>query len=259
MILFGKPISKKIFDELHEAVKPAGKLAVVQVGSDPVSSFYVKKKQALAEDLGVNFELIHLADTNEESLIENINKLNRDPEVKAVMLQIPLPSGFDREKIASTISAEKDIDGFSYIVNKPDAKYMPPTVLAIDEIMDYYGLSKSDKEILIVGEGFLVGRPLNKFFKERNYKTSILLKDDPQYLQKIKEADIVILATGAKLDLDEDSFKDGATVIDASTVAEDGNIRGDVKLSNHSKINLAPVPGGVGPLTLAMLFRNFFN
>jgi methylenetetrahydrofolate dehydrogenase (NADP+)/methenyltetrahydrofolate cyclohydrolase len=259
MILFGKPVADKIFEELQSKPKPAGKFVAIQIGANPVSSFYVEKKRKIAQMLNVDFELVNISENSASNLTEKIAMLNSDPSVKSIMVQIPLPEGFDREQIAAKIVNEKDVDGFSYIIGKEDSIYFPPTVLAIDELLNFYNISKEDKKILIVGEGFLVGRPLHHFWQTKKLDSEILKKEDSNYFEKLKSADIVVLATGAGLKLSDDNFKEHAVVIDASTVSENGAIKGDAQINDPSMVSIAPVPGGVGPVTIAMLFKNFFN
>lgn len=259
MILLGKPVADKIFQELQGKTKPVGKFVAIQIGTNPVSSFYVEKKRKIAQILNVDFELVRISENSASRLTEEIEKLNSDPAVKSIMVQIPLPKGFNREEVAANIVSEKDVDGFSYIIGKENSIYFPPTVLAIDELLNFYNISKENKNILIVGEGFLVGRPLYRFWQDKKLNVAILKKDDADYSGKIKNADIVVLATGVGLKLTDKNFKQHAVVIDASTVSEDGAIKGDARIDNPSMISIAPVPGGVGPVTIAMLFRNFFS
>lgn len=259
MILFGKPVADKIFRELQSKTKPVGKFVAIQVGSNPVSSFYVEKKRRVAQMLNVDFELVRISENSASKLNDEIEKLNSDPSVRSIMVQIPLPEGFNREEIAAKIVSEKDVDGFSYIIGREDSKYLPPTVLAIDELLNFYNISKENKKILIVGEGFLVGRPLHRFWQDKKLNAEILKKDDAGYCEKIKNADIVVLATGAGLKLSDKNFKQHAVVIDASTVSENGAIKGDAQIDDSGVVSIAPVPGGVGPITIAMLFRNFFS
>jgi len=259
MILKGKPVAQKVFDALELQEKPRGKFVAIQVGNDPVSSYYIEKKSKIAQKMGVELEVISVGDKNPVELDDKIRELNADSGVRSIMIQIPLPDGFSREQAARVIAPKKDIDGFAYIVNRPDFVYFPPTVLAIEEILNFYQISKTNKKILIVGEGFLVGQPLRKYWQALGFESEILNKDSSSYYEKIREADIVVLATGASLGLKEENFKSGTVVIDASTVSEDGVIKGDVEVTPASNINLAPVPGGVGPVTIAMLFKNFFN
>jgi methylenetetrahydrofolate dehydrogenase (NADP+)/methenyltetrahydrofolate cyclohydrolase len=261
MILDGRKLSQKIINDLGAQPAPWGRLAVIQVGDDPVSTLYVAKKKEAAQALGIDFELNKFDEVISQSeLINEIKRLNSDSSIRAILVQIPLPSQINRLEVAKEISPEKDIDGFHCILHSGNFKCVPPTVLAIVELLEFYKINLAEKKILIVGGGFLVGQPLFDYFKARGLNVEILGKKDQGYEEKLKEADIAIISTGGGRSFSFVDFKSGATVIDASTVAEEGKIRGDVEndILWPEDINLAPVPGGVGPVTVAMLFKNFF-
>jgi len=258
MILRGKPFAQMILDELREKDVPKGKLVVVQVGDNSVSSLYVAAKEKVAKDLKIDFECKCLpAEITESELMAEIEKLNRDRKVRRILIQLPLPSHLNQKKIAAAISPQKDIDGFHYILSG-GGSFVPPTVLAIDGILDFYQISKEDKKILIVGGGFLVGTPLERFWRGK-YNVEILKKGATGYFKKLKKSDIIILATSGGGNFTPDNFKNGATVVDASTLIEDGKLRGDIISQDWpDNLNLVPSPGGIGPVTVAMLFKNFY-
>lgn len=261
MILDGRQLAQKTIDLLSSTPPPRGKLVVVQVGHDPVSSLYVAKKREMASALGVDFLLAQFDELiGEEELIAEIKRINQDQTVRGIIVQIPLPKHINRVNVARSVAAEKDIDGFHCILESKKYSCVPPTVLAIFELLEFYKISLEKKQIVIVGGGFLVGKPLYQFLKAQNLDVKILEKDDPKYLQILREADVAVVSTGGGRRFREDEFKDGATVIDASTVSEEGKIQGDVKYDENwpQEKNLAPVPGGVGPVTVAMLFKNFY-
>lgn len=259
MFLYGKPLAQKIIDNLKEQKPPVGKFVVIQVGSNATSTLYVEKKAQIAKDLKIDFETLNFTDQiSTEDLIKEIEKLNIDKNVKAVLVQIPLPNTIDRNTVATSIDPDKDIDGFNYIVGKSNHP-VPPTVLAIVSLLEFYKIKIINKRIVIVGGGFLVGIPLYRYLKERSMDVTILHKDDFNYNSKLKSADIVITATGRSRSFSYSDFKKGATIIDASTVYESGATRGDIGSEGwQDDKNLAPVPGGLGPVTVAELFNNFF-
>jgi len=261
LIFKGYKLAKEIVSQLGLRVAPNKQFVVVQVGDDPISDLYVSKKKEIADELGVNFRHLRLGgDTTEQELIGQIDELNNDLRVGGILVQLPLPAHIDRIKIAKQISKDKDVDGFNFILGEGDFKTYPPTILAIDEILDFYKIKKIGKKILIIGGGFLVGAPLKLFWENKKLQPSVLKQNDTQYAQKIKESDIVIMATGGGGNFSSKDFKSGATVVDASTVSDDGEIRGDIEIENWPEDkNLVPVPGGVGPVTVAELYRNFFD
>jgi len=260
LILNGQPLADTILESLENSRKPFGKFVIIQIGSDEVSTLYVKKKLEVGARLGVEVNVLRLEENVAQAkLIKKIENINRDPSVSAILLQIPLPSQIKRAEVAATIDLKKDVDGFGYILNKAGAKIVPPTVLAIDGLLNYYQIEKSSKTIEIIGGGFLVGKPLYKYFVEQSLNARILEKDDPQYEERVRSADIVVAATGGGRRFRFTNFKAGATVVDASTMSENGQIKGDIdNIDWRDSVNLAPVPGGVGPVTVAMLYRNFF-
>jgi len=259
MILLGRPIAQKIEGGLKKKKSPKN-LLVIQVGDDETSNLYIRKKSELASELGVKLELQKFPnEISEAKLIEAIHQANFDETVGAIVVQMPLPAGFDRDKIALEVAKEKDIDGFHYIL-AGGGNHIPPTVLAIDEIVKYYRPEALDKNILIVGGGFLVGQPLYRYWRDKGLNIQILKKDDSQYEQKLQANDLVVVATGGGRRFSYRDFKPGAVVIDASTMSENKKIIGDVdKTDWPDDIDLAPVPGGIGPLTVALLLRNFFE
>ncbi len=253
MKLLGNQIAGQIKKGLVRKPKLQGVFVVVQIGQDPISNLYVKKKVEFANDIGVSMEV---KKTSKNKIEQDLRSLSRKKRVRGIIVQLPLPKGLDREKVLGIISKEKDIDGFNFILDCPFRSY-PPTVLAIYKIITAYNLPIKEG-VLIIGGGFLVGTPLRKFLIEKGIKNEILAKDDPDYEKKIKTAEVVVVATGGGRYFDQSDFKQGAFVIDASTVADEGKTRGDVN-PEGKLINLSPVPGGVGPVTVAMLFKNLYD
>jgi methylenetetrahydrofolate dehydrogenase (NADP+)/methenyltetrahydrofolate cyclohydrolase len=254
MKLSGNQIALEIKEELKKLKVPSGDLAIVRIGDDPVTSVYVEKKLQFAKELGLSTRVIK---AEAENIFEIIEELNQDDKVKGIIVQLPLPEGLDRTEISQKIAAEKDIDGFHYILGDPSARSVPPTVLAINAIFEKYNVDLASG-VLIVGGGFLVGIPLKRFYEQKNIKAEILKKDQPDYEVKLKKADVLVIATGGGRRFLPSEFKEGSVVIDASTVSDEQKIRGDVSVEEELKIDLAPVPGGVGPITVAMLFKNFY-
>jgi len=261
MILDGRKLAHQIADDLASQKVPEGKLAVVQVGSDPVSTLYVSKKKEMADTLRVQFLLAKFDEQiGQQELISEIKKLNQDDLIRGIIVQIPLPSHIDRLKIAGSVAWQKDIDGFHYILQSQNFSCVPPTVLAIVELLDFYKIPIQGQKIIIVGGGFLVGQPLFNFFKNKDLDVRILEKNDAGYEKILFDADIAVVSTGGGREFKQEEFKDGATIIDASTVSEEGKIKGDIVYDESwpTSKNIAPVPGGVGPVTVAMLFKNFY-
>jgi methylenetetrahydrofolate dehydrogenase (NADP+)/methenyltetrahydrofolate cyclohydrolase len=259
MILKGKPLTEEIISHLS-SVKTDIKFVVFRVGEDPSSILYVRKKRELFESLKADFEEITFpADISQDKLFEAIKVKNEDPSIGGIIVQMPLPDHINRDTIAAAVATDKDVDGFSFILDR-DYKFYPPTILAIDGLLKFYNIDLENKKILIIGGGFLVGSPLAKYWSDQGLDVSILEKNDVEYENKVKNADIAVVATGGGRRFSYSDFKTGSTVIDASTICDGGKIKGDVDLANwQDNINIAPVPGGVGPVTVAMLAKNFFK
>lgn len=259
MILKGQPLADDVIGRLRRVDVPSKKLIIISIGEDRASSIYVSKKTDLARSLGVSLEVLKLdRGIGAEEIEKTISDLNKDDSVGGIMIQMPIPAGLNRSKICSLIDPGKDIDGFSYIVNG-DGKTVPPTVMAIDAILDFYGVSRADRRVLIVGGGFLVGVPLFNLYGTAGLTVEILEKGDERYEEKLRNSDIVILATGGGRTFRKEDFRPGAVVIDASTVATDSKLKGDLDFSGiDGEIDFSPVPGGVGPVTVSMLFVNFY-
>lgn len=261
MILEGHALADSIIGELAKKSVPKRCLAVIQVGSDPVSGLYVAKKKEIADKLGVCFKhCLHPDEITENNLFDEIEKLNGDTDVGGIIIQMPLPSHIDREAVSEKISPLKDVDGFHCILKRKEFECIPPTVLAIDELLDYYDIPREGKKIAIVGRGFLVGRPLEFYWKSKGFDVEVLEKDSADYLDTIKNSSLVVVATGGGGKFDQSFFSEGAVVVDASTVSENNTFKGDVEVEGWpEEKHLASVPGGVGPVTVAILFRNFYH
>lgn len=259
MILYGAPLAQQIISELKNKPLPSGKLVAIIVGDDLTSELYITKKSEIARELSVEFEVVRLSgQVGAEEFQLTISKLNEDPSVRAILLQIPLPKQIDRNWAASLIDPRKDVDGFNYILGKSD-KPIPPTIVAIIALLKFYKISLKSKKVVIVGGGFLVGKPLYRYLSESGHQVLILEKNAPEYEQTLKSGDIVVTATGRGGAFVPSDFKDGAVVIDASTVCESGATRGDVDLQSwDNNASISPVPGGVGPVTVAELYNNFY-
>jgi methylenetetrahydrofolate dehydrogenase (NADP+)/methenyltetrahydrofolate cyclohydrolase len=255
MKLKGYEIANEVKEELKKRSSPSGELAIVRVGDDPVTSIYVEKKLALAEELNIKARVIN---TTKQDIFRILEELNLDRAISGIIVQLPLPDGLKREEIGRAIDITKDVDGFHYILNDRGGLSIPPTVLAINSIFEKYQVDLSSG-VLIVGGGFLVGIPLKKYLEEKKIEVEILEKDDPRYEEKLKKASVLVIATGGGRSFNQDEFSQNSVVIDASTVSDEKKIRGDVKVEDDLRIKLAPVPGGVGPVTVAMLFKNFYD
>jgi methylenetetrahydrofolate dehydrogenase (NADP+)/methenyltetrahydrofolate cyclohydrolase len=258
---------KKVRDEIIKGIaddlartdrKPI--LAEFLIGHDPVSTKYAELKKKMAEKAGITFNIYKFEEKDSESdALECINYLNNDEEVDGIMIQIPVPEGFDRDKLISAISPTKDVDGLRYCLGV-ESDFRPPVVMAILEAIKYPGFSiqDSDKKIVVIGNGFLVGNPLARVLAENNIKADVI--DSTKMLNSeslILNSDLIISATGKSGIIKPEMIKDDVILIDAGTAEENGELVGDIDPLCYKKAAFyTPVPGGIGPVTIAMLFQN---
>lgn len=266
-IIDGKALAKQIRENVREEVKTLDQipgLAVILVGADPASHLYVAKKEKACVEAGINFEkYLYFHTEPEEKILERIKTLNERNDIRAILVQLPLPLHMDREKIIQTIKPEKDVDGFHpeniklLLEGKP--RIIPPIYSGIITLIEAADANLKDKNCLIIANTETFANPLKTMLENRNASCEILLRPFNKIDAKIKKADIVISAIGRPEFVQGEWFKDGAIVIDAGTnQLEEGGVVGDVDFESTKEKNgfITPVPGGVGPMTIAMLLEN---
>lgn len=254
MILSGKQVREEILLNLVDEIKGSGlepALAVILVGGDAASLSYIKVKEKVAHTLNIDFHLYRFeTDVEEAEITKTIEFLNSDTETSGIIVQLPLPVGFDTQKILNSVDENKDVDGFL-------GKFSPPTVLSILEILKYYNISLENKNIVLVGHGELVGKPLNKELVKLGYHPTVCDTETKDLTSILQKADIIISATGKHGLIVSDMVKSDAIIIDAGTAEANGEMTGDITPEVQAKVaSYSPVPGGVGPVTVAMLMRN---
>ena len=269
-IIDGKKISQEIKDELKEKVaglKEQGKevsLAVIQVGNDPASSVYVGNKKKACEYVGIRSLAYELPEeTSEEELLALINKLNEDETVNGILVQLPVPEHIDADKIIRTISPKKDVDGFhpqnvGKLVIGEDG-FVSCTPAGIIELLKRSGISMEGKNCVVIGRSNIVGKPMALLMLRKNATVTIAHSKTKNLKEICKTADILIVAIGKPQFVTADYVKEGAVVIDVGIHrGENKKLCGDVKYDEVAPLASAitPVPGGVGPMTIAMLMNN---
>ncbi|PIS39662.1 MAG: bifunctional methylenetetrahydrofolate dehydrogenase/methenyltetrahydrofolate cyclohydrolase [Candidatus Nealsonbacteria bacterium CG08_land_8_20_14_0_20_38_20] len=265
-ILDGKKLSEKILAELREELKKTVlklRLAVIQVGENPVSKVYIERKGKAAEKIGIGFKLYQVDEkTNPEELKEEIEKIVSEIKNSGVIVQLPLPKKFSPEEFLNLIPAEKDIDVLSEKslgkFYQGTLKIMPPVVAGILGLLRNYKIELKGKNIALVGAGRLVGLPLTLQLLREKATVSVLneFTEDTAYFTK--KADILISGVGKPNLIKGNMVKKGVVVIDAGTTKLKGKLLGDVDFKSVAKkaSYIAPVPGGVGPMTVACLLGN---
>lgn len=266
MIMDGKSLKNEILSGLAEEVKALDKvptLCVIQVGDDEASNVYINQKRKMCNDIGYNFIHEKYDDSiTEDELLKNIERFNSNDNIDAILVQMPLPSGINEKSIQNAVNKYKDVDGLndSNIVDLISGKssLYPCTACGVISLLDKYGVILEGSNVVIVGRSSLVGMPLFHMLENRN-ATVTLCHSKTRNLQSItKNADIIISATGVKGLIKEDMVKNNAVVVDVGITRENGKLYGDVDFDSVSKkANLiTPVPGGVGPMTIASLAQN---
>lgn len=262
----GKSLKGEILSGLAEEVKALDKvptLCVIQVGDDEASNVYINQKRKMCNDIGYNFIHEKYDDSiTEDELLKNIERFNSNDNIDAILVQMPLPSGINEKSIQNAVNKYKDVDGLndSNIVDLISGKssLYPCTACGVISLLDKYGVILEGSNVVIVGRSSLVGMPLFHMLENRN-ATVTLCHSKTRNLQSItKNADIIISATGVKGLIKEDMVNNNAVVVDVGIARENGKLYGDVDFDSVSKKAslITPVPGGVGPMTIASLAQN---
>lgn len=269
-IIDGKNLAKNIRESLKDEVKELKnaeiypKLAVIMVGDDKASKVYVKNKSKACEDVGIAYEEYLLpASTKMQELLELIEKLNNDETIHGILVQSPLPNGLDANEAFRTISPKKDVDGFHPInVGKLSLNqdcFISCTPYGIIKMLESYNIPIEGANAVIIGRSNIVGKPLAKCLLNKNATVTVCHSKTKNLKEITKNADILIAAIGKPKFVTEDMVKNGATVIDVGiNRTDDGKLVGDTDFENiKEKVKyITPVPGGVGPMTIAMLMYN---
>ena len=270
IIIDGKELAKKIRANLkieceelkNKQINP--KLAVIMVGDDPASKVYVRNKSKACEDVGIEYkEYLLSSTTTQKELIELIEKLNQDKTINGILLQSPIPANLDINEAFRTILPQKDVDGFNPVnvgklVLNQDT-FVSCTPYGIMKMFEEYNINLTGKNVVILGRSNIVGKPLMHCCLNKNATVTVCHSKTQNLVQKAKEADILISAIGKAQFVTADMVKENAVVIDVGiNRLENGKITGDVDFENvkEKASYITPVPGGVGPMTIAMLMNN---
>ncbi len=271
IILDGKQTAKKITDELKLKVQNLDKkpsLAVIMAGNNPASEVYVKNKEKKALEIGFN-SIIKKTDENitKEELLKIIKELNEDDNINAILLQLPLPKHLNEKDFLDKIDPKKDVDGFcSYNLGKllkNDSPYaITYTPKGIIRLLDEYNIDIESKIALVIGRSNIVGKPVSILLLNRN-STVIMTHTKTKNLENLtKTADILICAAGKKEMIKKEMIKENAVIIDVGITRDnDGKLKGDVDFNDvkEKASYITPVPGGIGPMTIAMLMENTYE
>lgn len=266
----GKELAKKIRGELKEEVEQlkkdgiTPKLAVVMVGEDKASQVYVRNKSRACDEIGIAFEEFLLPDTTKmEELLALIDTLNNRDDIDGILLQSPIPKHLDINLAFNRISPEKDVDGFNPInvgrLSIGEDSFVSCTPAGVVRMLEEYDIEMEGKHAVILGRSNIVGKPLIQCMLKKNATVTVCHSRTKQIEEITKQADILIAAIGKAKFVKADMVKDGAVVVDVGiNRTEEGKLVGDVDFETvEKKVKaITPVPGGVGPMTIAMLMTN---
>ena len=267
IILDGKTLSLKILEQVKERVAKLDKqphLVVILVGENPASKIYVNNKKKAAEKVGIKSTVIEMSvDVSEEELLSTIEKLNNDSDVTGILVQLPLPKHIDKNKVILAISPKKDVDGFTpenvgKMVIGLEPYFYPATPQGIMMLLDEYNIPIEGKEAVVIGRSNIVGRPMAQLLLKHNATVTMCHSFTQDIQDKIKTADIVISAVGKKI-VRCKMVKKNSCIVDVGIFRDaNGKLTGDVDFDFVSPTcgYISPVPGGVGPMTIASLMYN---
>ena len=254
---------KKKVAELKSKYNAVPGLTVILVGEDPASKIYVKNKQKFAKEVGMNSNVIkYSADLEEKVLLDKIKELNKNPKISGILVQLPLPKHIDKKKVIETIDHRKDVDGFHPMnVGNLSLGYdssIPCTPLGCSLLLKKAEKNLSGKHAVVIGRSNLNGKPMTQLLLKENCTVTITHSKTKDLKEECLRADIIIAAVGIPKLVKADWVKKGAIVIDVGINKTDSGLVGDVDFEEVSKVAQAitPVPGGVGPMTIACLLSN---
>lgn len=269
-LIDGKAVSAKLRETMKMEVEVLAEdgitpgLAVVIVGEDPASKIYVRNKKKACEEIGIYSEEHALpAETTQEELLALVDKLNKQPDIDGILVQLPLPAHLDEKAVIEAICPEKDVDAFhAQNVGKimiGDYKFLPCTPAGVMELIKSTGIEVAGKECVVVGRSNIVGKPMAMLLLHQNGTVTICHSRTKDLADVCRRADILVAAVGKAGFITADMVKEGAVVIDVGMNRdENGKLCGDVDFDAVSEVAgaITPVPGGVGPMTITMLLKN---
>lgn len=268
-IIDGEALSLQIQDSIKKEIKSCmirPSVAVIQIGDNPASNSYIKRKETACNNVGVYFRLYKFDEgTPELTIINKIKELNNDEYVNGILVQLPLPEQYNEKRIVNSIINSKDIDGLTDIntgrMINGKKTLVPCTPLGIMKMLEEYNVELAGKNVVIVGRGKLVGRPLITLMLAKDATVTVCHSKTTNLAEMTKLADVLVVACGVPNLITADMVKDGVVVIDAGINRVDGKLCGDVDFAAVSKKAslITPVPKGVGPMTVAMLLQNIIT
>ena len=269
-LINGKEIASKVTEKVKERVEKLKSkgvtpgLAVILVGNDPASQTYVNSKTRTCERLGMYSVMIELEENiSEEELLQHVKKLNNDEKIHGILVQLPLPKQINEDRVIATISPLKDVDGFhpenvgKMIIGQPT--FLSCTPFGVMKLLEYSDIELEGKHAVVIGRSNIVGKPMGQLLLQKNATVTYCHSKTKDLHKFTKQADVLVVATGQPKMINASHLKEGAVVIDVGIHRnEDNKLCGDVDFASAKEIasKITPVPGGVGPMTIAMLMEN---
>ena len=258
--LLGEKLKEKVKDLKEEGITPH--FCVINIGDGPASKIYVRTKKRRAEKMGIIQDIYQLpADTKQEVALNLIDKLNEDPDINGVMVQLPAPEQIDADELLERIDPNKDVDGLTPSnigrIWMENHFIEPATAEGIIALLKYYKILLKGKNVVVIGRSNIVGKPVAALMLEQNATVTIAHSETENLAELTRNADIIVSATGQAFLVTEDMVKDGVVVVDVGMNHVNGKLVGDVDFENVKKkaSYITPVPGGVGPLTVQFLME----
>ncbi len=267
-VLDGKGVSEKRLERLRETIDESGlhpRLATVLVGDDPASALYVRMKHQACERVHIGSINVTLpSDATTTRVVETVRRLNEDPEINGILVQLPLPEGIDEEAVIAAVSPAKDVDGFHpcnlgrLFSGRP--RFAPCTPAGIMTLLEEYGIDPAGRRAVVIGRSIDVGRPMAALLLNADATVTICHSRTADLPAVAREADILVAAVGRPRFVTSDMVHEGVVVVDVGTNRVDGKLVGDVDFEavRERAGAITPVPGGVGPMTIATLMENTF-
>lgn len=267
-IIDGKLIADNIKQDIKKEIKAIDdqlKLTVIQVGDNPASNIYVRKKKELCEEMGINCDIKKYGTISEQELINEIKRLNNDKEVTSILVQLPLPENINETNVIEAIDPKKDVDGLtSTNLGKMFSKQKgirPCTALGVIKMLQHENIEIRGKDVCVVGRSRLVGTPLIALLLNNDATVTVCHTKTKDLKEKTSKADILIVAIGQKEYITKDMVKEGSVIIDVGINRFENKLYGDVNFNDvYDKCaRISPVPKGVGPMTVIMLINNIIE
>lgn len=262
MIVDGKAISNELLASIKERrarIEGPITLGIVISAGDPVTESFVRIKSKIAADLNIGIVRYDITEPTTEAAMDGVRAFKYDPAIDGVVVQLPMPAGIDLNAVLSEMPADKDIDGINPFLRERERIVRAPVALAVEEILNRTGTIVQGARVVVVGAGRLVGLPTALLLRERGADVKMFTLDQGR-IEDLKDADIIVLGAGQPHFIKPEHIKDGVVIIDAGTSESSGMIQGDADPACAKKASVfTPVPGGVGPIAVAMIFKNILD